>query len=70
VQIDLDELARLAAREYIALALEAERRAYLEGHAQLLVVDHLTDQPRPLRIVWPRISRAGRSRSAETHRGR
>lgn len=36
VQIDLDELARLAAREYIALALEAERRAYLEDHAHLL----------------------------------
>jgi putative transposase len=36
VQIDLDELARLAAREYIALALEAERRAYLEEHAHLL----------------------------------
>lgn len=36
VQIDLDELARLAAREYIALALEAERRAYLEAHAHLL----------------------------------
>jgi len=39
VQIDLDELARLAAREYIALALEAERRAYLEEHAHLLDED-------------------------------
>ena len=39
VQIDLDELARLAAREYIALALEAERRAYLEDHAHLLDAD-------------------------------
>ena len=39
VQIDLDELARLAAREFIALALEAERRAYLEDHADLLDED-------------------------------
>jgi transposase-like protein len=39
VQVDLDELARLAAREYIALALEAERRAYLEDHAHLLDAD-------------------------------
>jgi putative transposase len=31
--IDLDELCRLAAREMIAVALEAERRAYLEAHA-------------------------------------
>ena len=34
---DLDELCRLAAREMIAVALEAERRAWLEAHA------HLTD---------------------------
>ncbi len=53
VQVDLDELARLAAREYIALALEAERRAYLEAHAQLLdeagrrlVVGHGHGHPR------------------------
>ena len=34
---DLDELCRLAAREMIAVALEAERRAWLDAHA------HLTD---------------------------
>jgi putative transposase len=55
VQIDLDELARLAAREYIALALEAERRAYLDDHAHLLdddgrrlVVGHGHGRPREL----------------------
>lgn len=31
--VDLDELCRLAAREMIAVALEAERRAYLERYA-------------------------------------
>lgn len=31
--VDLDELCRLAAREMIAVALEAERRAYLDAHA-------------------------------------
>ncbi len=31
--VDLDELCRLAAREMIAVALEGERRAYLETHA-------------------------------------
>jgi hypothetical protein len=31
--VDLDGLCRLAAREMIATALEAERRAYLEAHA-------------------------------------
>jgi len=31
--VDLDELCRLAARQMIALALETERRAYLEAHA-------------------------------------
>jgi transposase-like protein len=53
VQVDLDELARLAAREYIALALEAERRAHLEAHTQLLdedgrrlVVGHGRGRPR------------------------
>jgi hypothetical protein len=30
---DLDELCRLAARQMIAVALEAERRAYLQAHA-------------------------------------
>jgi putative transposase len=32
--IDLDELCRLAARQMIAVALEAERRAYLERYAE------------------------------------
>ena len=31
--IDLDELCQLAAREMLAVALAAERRAYLEAHA-------------------------------------
>ena len=31
---DLDELCRLAARQMIATALEAERRAYLDAHAE------------------------------------
>jgi putative transposase len=30
--VDLDELCRLAAREMLAVALEAERRAYLDAH--------------------------------------
>lgn len=34
--LDLDELCRLAAREMLALALEAERQAHLEAHADLL----------------------------------
>jgi putative transposase len=34
--VDLDELCRLAARDMIAVALEAERRAYLEAHADEL----------------------------------
>lgn len=34
--LDLDELCRLAAREMLALALEAERQAYLDAHAELL----------------------------------
>jgi len=33
---DLDELCRLAARDMIAVALEAERRAWLEEHAHLV----------------------------------
>jgi putative transposase len=33
---DLDELCRLAARQMIATALEAERRAYLDAHAGML----------------------------------
>lgn len=34
--VDLDELCRLAARDMIALALEAERRAYLDAHTDQL----------------------------------
>ena len=34
--LDLDGLCRLAAREMLALALEAERRAYLDAHAEAL----------------------------------
>jgi len=34
--VDLDELCRLAAREMIAVALEAERCAYLETHADTI----------------------------------
>jgi transposase-like protein len=34
--LDLDELCRIAAREMLALALEAERRAYLDAHADAL----------------------------------
>jgi len=34
--IDLDELCRIAATQMLALALEAERRAYLEAHADVL----------------------------------
>ena len=34
--IDLDEMCRVAAQEMLAVALAAERRAYLEAHAELL----------------------------------
>lgn len=34
--LDLDELCRIAAREMLALALEAERRTYLDAHAEAL----------------------------------
>jgi putative transposase len=34
--LDLDELCRLAAQEMLAVALEAERRAYLDAHAGVL----------------------------------
>ncbi len=34
--IDLDELCRAAARQMLALALEAERRAYLDAHTDVL----------------------------------
>lgn len=36
--VELDELCRLAAQEMLAVALETERRAYLDAHAD--VVDH------------------------------
>jgi len=32
--VDLDELFRLAAQQMLAVALEAERRAYLDAHAE------------------------------------
>jgi hypothetical protein len=32
-EINLDELCRIAARDMIAIALAAERRAYLQAHA-------------------------------------
>ncbi|MGA7269477.1 MAG: IS256 family transposase [Acidimicrobiia bacterium] len=34
--LDLDELCRLAAQEMLAVALETERRAYLDAHADLV----------------------------------
>jgi len=34
--LDLDELCRIAAREMLSIALEAERRAYLDSHADAL----------------------------------
>jgi transposase-like protein len=36
LKIDLDELCRVGAREMLAVSLLAERRAYLEAHADLL----------------------------------
>ena len=36
---DLDELCRLAAQQMLAVALEAERRAYLDAHAGLVGED-------------------------------
>jgi hypothetical protein len=37
--VDLDELCRLAAQDLLAVALEAERRAYLEAHADQQVLE-------------------------------
>ena len=34
--LDLDELCHLAAREMLALALEAERQVYVDAHVELL----------------------------------
>ena len=34
--IDLDELCRLAARQMLATALLAERRAYLDAHTEIV----------------------------------
>ena len=39
LQVGLDELCRLAAQEMLALALEAERQAYLERYATALTED-------------------------------
>jgi len=39
--IDLDELCQMAAKQMLALALEAERRAHLQAHADLLDEDGL-----------------------------
>ncbi len=51
--VDLDELCRLAAQQMLAVALEAERRAYLDAHAEevdeagrRLVVGNGHHQPR------------------------
>ena len=59
---DLDELFRLAAREMLALALEAERRGYLGRHADVvdgsgrrLVVGNGFHQPRKLTTAAGRI---------------
>ncbi|MCY3569717.1 MAG: hypothetical protein OXH19_00060 [Chloroflexi bacterium] len=38
-QVGMDELVRLTAQEMLAVALEAERRAYLERHAAALEAD-------------------------------
>ncbi len=37
--VDLDELCRLAAQEMLAVALEAERRAYLDAYADICDAD-------------------------------
>ncbi|MGH8926276.1 MAG: hypothetical protein ACRDWA_16860 [Acidimicrobiia bacterium] len=34
--VELDELCRLATQEMLAIALETERRAYLEAHAEVV----------------------------------
>lgn len=39
MMIDLDELCRVAAREMLAVALEAERRAWLDDHADVVGAD-------------------------------
>jgi transposase-like protein len=60
--VGLDELCRLAAREMLAVALEAERRAYLEAHAQVrdehgrrLVVGNGHHQPREITTAAGRV---------------
>jgi len=60
--VDLDELCRLAAREMLAVALEAERRAYLDAHAEevdeagrRLVVGNGHHQPREITTAAGRI---------------
>ena len=37
--VDLDELCRLAAEEMLAVAVAAERRAYLDAHADVVDAD-------------------------------
>src|SRR5712691_2391612 len=39
LEIDLDELCRIAATQMLAVALEAERRVYLQAHADVLDED-------------------------------
>src|SRR5918995_4866855 len=60
--VGLDELCRLAAREMLAVALEAERRAYLDAHAEerdeagrRLVVGNGHHQPREITTAAGRV---------------
>jgi transposase-like protein len=60
--IDLDELCRLAARQMLAVALEAERRAYLDAHVnerdeagRRLVVGNGHHQPREITTAAGRV---------------
>jgi transposase-like protein len=60
--VGLDELCRLAAREMLAVALEAERRAYLDAHAaerdddgRRLVVGNGHHQPREVTTAAGRV---------------
>jgi transposase-like protein len=60
--VGLDELCRLAAREMLAVALEAERRAYLDAHAEVrdeygrrLVVGNGHHRPREITTAAGRV---------------